>query len=299
MKISSPLGLASALLLACGLLFTGVAANAKTLVLAQISDRPKKDYRQLRPMAEHIVQSLAAYGYDRAAVMVYPDLPHLEAAIRSGQVHWVTETPLSAARLYQHRLAMPIARKWKRNQDAYQSLIYVPADSPIQNLQDLAGKLIAFEHADSFSSYFLPLTALHQAGLPTLALESPLQPVPGDKVGYAFSRNERNNLLWVDKGIAAAGVLNDGDWNTPGRLPGELLDRMRIIHRSASYPRAFELATVNLEPEARQALTQALVTLDPQRHGTLLQRYEQSSRLTPVSDDDLQLLQSLEIGLLP
>ncbi len=299
MDRSSFFGSASTLLLTCCLLLVGGSVSAKTLVLAQISDRPKKDFRQLRPMAEHIAQALAPFGYDSATIKLYPDLAQLETGIRNGQVHWITETPLTAARLYQHQLATPIARKWKRGQQAYQSLIYVPADSPVQRLEDLVGQVIAFEHPNSFSSYFLPLNALHQAGLATVSLETPQQSLPADKIGYAFSRNEHNNLLWVDKGITAAGALNDGDWTTPDRLPAVLLQKMRVIHRSASYPRAFELATANLEPDARQALQQALLALDPEQDAAVLQRYEQSSRITPLEADDLQLLQSLNVGVQP
>lgn len=250
-------------------------------------------------MAEYIAQSLVPFGYNGATVKIYPDLAQLEAAIRDGQVHWITETPLTAARLFQHQLATPIARKWKRGQHAYQSLIYVPTDSPVQRLEDLTGQVIAFEHPNSFSSYFIPFTALRQKGLAMMPLETPRQSVPADKVGYAFSRNERNNLLWVDKGIAAAGALNDGDWNTPGRLPAALLQRMRVIHRSDAYPRAFELVTSNLEPDARQALLQALLALDPEQDAALLQRYEQSSRITPLEAGDLHLLQTLEVDVQP
>ncbi|MBA4502964.1 phosphate/phosphite/phosphonate ABC transporter substrate-binding protein [Marinobacterium marinum] len=286
-------------MLLCCLLLTSGHASAKTLVLAQIGDRPKKDFRQLRPMADAMVQVLAPFGYDQADVQIYPDRPQLENAIREGRVHWITETPLTAARLYQQQLATPIARKRKRRQHAYQSLIYVRADSPIQTLSDLTGQLIALEHRNSFSSYFLPLMALRDAGLSSVHLETPRQAVPADKVGYAFSRNERNNLLWVDKGIAAAGALNDGDWQTPGRLPAKLLQNMRIIHHSALYPRAFELLTDNLEPEARQALQQALLALDPSKDSQLLMQYENSSHITPLGPHDLQQLRSLDVETLP
>lgn len=285
----------------CLALLAAAPVMAATLVLAQISDRPKKDFRQLRPMAEHIVPALAPFGFDRAEVQVFPDLPELEAAIRAGQVHWISETPLTAARLYQQDLVVPLARKWKRQQYAYQSLIYVPASSPIQQLTDLRGRVIAFEHANSFSSYFLPLAALRHAGLTLTALARPTDPVPPDRVGYVFSRNERNNLLWVAKGLVAAGALNDGDWHTPGRLPAPLLAEMRVIHRSPAYPRAFELATHNLAPPARAALQQALLALDParDRDRAVLHRYEHSSRITPLESGDLALLEQLEVEDLP
>lgn len=138
-------------LLACCLLFAGGLASAKPLVLAQISDRPKKDFHQLRPMAEHVVQALAPFGFE------YPD-------------------------------------------------------------------------------------------------------------------------------------------STPGRLPAELLQKMRIIHRSATCPQAFELTTANLDPEALQ---RTLLALDPKQDRDLLQDYKQSTRLTPVKTEDLYLLQSLEVDILP
>lgn len=290
----SPFRLCSALLL----LLLSLPVAAQTLVLAQISDRPKKDFRQLRPMVQFMAKELEAQGFRRGEVRLFPDYEQLSAAIRAGEVHWVTETPLTAARLVQARLARPLLRKWKRGQRSYQSLIYVRADSDINTLQQLKGKTIALEHQDSFSSYLLPLMALQAEGLKPLELDKPGQLPPADQVGYLFSRNEKNNVLWVDKGVTAAGSVNDGDWTTPGRLPAGLTEKMRIIYRSEHYPRAFELVTPALAPAAAQELAQRLLTLDDE-HRSLLQRYEQTSRFEPASQQDLDLLQQLSTGMTP
>lgn len=289
------------LILLCYLasLLTSMSLPAKTLVLAQISDRPKKDYRQLRPMAEYIQSLMAAQGYDHADVELYPDIESLMNAVRQGRVHWVSETALTSAQLVQAGLAKPIAMKWKRGQSQYRSLIYVRKDSPVQSLQDLQGRSIAFEHRNSFSSYYLPAMALLQAGLSLQQLEAPDALIPSEKVGYLFSRNERNNLLWVQKGIVSAGTLNDGDWTQPDRLPSAPKEEMRIIYRSAEYPRAFELASSALPEADRAALQQALLSLTPEQHARILARYEQTERLTPVTEEHQRLLQQLDLELLP
>lgn len=289
-----PLRLCSAALF----LLLSLPLAAQTLVLAHISDRPKKDFRQLRPMVQFMAQELADQGFSRGEVRLFPDYEQLSAAVRAGEVHWVTETPLTAARLVQAGLATPLLRKWKRGQRSYQSLIYVRADSDIQSLQQLRGKTIALEHRNSFSSYLLPLMALQASGLALVPLDKPGQEPDADHVGYLFSRNEKNNILWVDKGIATAGSVNDGDWSTPGRLPDGLTDRMRIIHRSKAYPRAFELVTSALPEATAQVLAQRLSTLD-KREPALMQRYEQTSRFEAVSAQDLTLLRQLPTGVTP
>ena len=280
------------------LLLLSLPLTAQTLVLAQISDRPKKDFRQLRPMVQFMAQELADHGFTHGDVRLFPDDEQLSAAVRAGEVHWVTETPLTAARLVQAGLATPLLRKWKRGQRSYQSLIYVRADSDIHSLQQLRGKTIALEHRNSFSSYLLPFMALQSNGLNLVPLDKPGQRPDANQVGYLFSRNEKNNILWVDKGVTAAGSVNDGDWTTPGRLPDGLTDKMRIIYRSEAYPRAFELVTAALSETAAKALAQRLSTLDT-RKPELMQRYEQTSRFEAASEQDLTLLRQLPTGVTP
>lgn len=280
-------------------LLLSASATAKTLVLAQISDRPKKDFRQLRPMAEHIQGQLEHLGYDRAEVKLFPDLTALKTAIREKQVHWISETALTSARLVQAGLANPVALKWKRGQSEYRSLIYVRHDSGIDTLSDLKGRRIAFEHPDSFSSYYLPAIALRQAGLELQALEHPGDPVDPERVGYLFSRNERNNLLWVEKGITVAGSLNDGDWTYPGRLPDAPKNNMKMLYRSKLYPRAYELVTPALPAKDQEALRHALLSLDPELHASLLSRYEETERLTPITPEQRALLLDLDLEWLP
>jgi phosphonate transport system substrate-binding protein len=206
-----------------------------------------------------VAKQLAALGISAGEVRLYPAAEALVAAMRRGEVDWVTETPFTAARLMREAGARPLLRKWKGGQREYQSIICTRSDSPVRELGDLVGQTIAFEHADSFSSYYLPRRMLEQQGISLHAMESLQQlPVTGG-VSYMFSRNERNNALWVHKTLIVDGAMNNSDWSNPARVPPSLRSELRIIYRSPSYPRALELVSEGLEPGLATALQSLLL----------------------------------------
>ncbi len=291
-RISFSTGLYLCLLTLAGIPLTTTAA-AEALVLGQVSDRPKKDFKQLLPMARYMAGKLQQHGFSSARVQLYDTAEALIAAVKQGEVHWVSETPYTSARLIQETASRPLVKKWKNHQRRYQTLIYTLQRREILTLQELAGRRIAFEHPDSFSSYFLPRRILETAGLQLVELKHPNDPVPEGKVGYLFSRNEKNNALWVDKEIVAAGSLNNGDWADPDRVTPDMHKRFRVIHRSDFYPRAFELATPELSPEAAATLQNELLALTPEADEDLLARYEQTGGFSTVEEADLLFLKGL------
>lgn len=263
---------------------------AETLVLAQLSDRPKKDFKQLRPMAKYVAKQLGHVGITRAEVRLFSELDELVDAVKSGEVHWVTETPYSAAVLVHEADATPLLMKWKSRQQRYQTLIYTHKDSGLKTLSDLTGKRIAFEHNNSFSSYYLPRLVLEMQELNLKKIDGLNAERQSDKINYLFSRNEKNNLLWVHKRLVEAGALNDGDWQNQGRVPDALKADLRIIYRSAPYPRALELVSATLAPERAEALKNLLLSMTPSTHGKLLSRYEKTSGFEALNDDVPKLL---------
>ncbi|UTW10672.1 phosphate/phosphite/phosphonate ABC transporter substrate-binding protein [Marinobacterium rhizophilum] len=274
-------------------LLLSLPAQSRVLVLGQVSERPDKDYEQLRPMVEHAAAQLSSLGVSGGDVRLYLESGELVAAMRRGEVDWVTETAYTAARLVHEAGARPLLRKWKRGQRDYQGIIYTRADSPVHGLNDLAGQTIAFEDADSFSSYYLPRMLLEQQGLQLRPMESLQQSAEPGLVSYIFSRTEENNALWVHKSLSAAGALNNNDWDNPTRVPPGLRSDLRIIYRSASYPRALELVSAGLEPALATALRHLLLSMTPETSAELLARYEQTTGFEPILPDDMQLLNDI------
>lgn len=258
-------------------LFSMQPVFAQTLVIAQLSDRPKKDLKQLRPMVEYAAAKLTSVGITDGRVELFEDPESLIEAVRNGEVHWVTETPYTAARLVHEAGAIALLMKWKSRQERYQTFIYTHKDSGINSLADLKGKRIAFEHDDSFSSYFLPRMVMEKAGYRFNAIENTASELEPENINYVFSRNEKNNLLWVHKQLVEAGALNNGDWENPKRVPESLKSDLRIIYKTELYPRALELVSPKLDPTVSSALKELLLGLDYEEDRDLMKRYEKTT----------------------
>jgi phosphonate transport system substrate-binding protein len=268
-------------------------AFSQTLIIAQLSDRPKKDLKQLRPMVEYAAEALSSVGITEGRVELFEDIEELAQAVKAGEVHWVTETPYSAAVLVHEAEAIPLLMKWKSRQQRYQTFIFTHKDSGIHSLGDLIGKRIAFEHDASFSSYFLPKMVMEKAGYNFNAIESTKAELAADKINYAFSRNEKNNLLWVHKQLVEAGALNNGDWENPNRVPESLKSDLRIIHRTDLYPRALELVSPRLDPAVRHALKVFLLSLDYEDDHDVMKRYEKTTGFEEPVAELSDLLQEI------
>lgn len=267
--------------------------QAQELVLAQLSDRPKKDLKQLRPMVNYVAAQLASVGITSGKVKLYSDLEQLISAFKSGEVHWITETPFTAATLVHEAGAIPLVLKWKSGQQRYQTIIYTRKDSSLKQASDLLGQRLAFEHKHSFSSYFLPRLLLEKTNYELFSLPHTQAEKRAGVINYLFSRNEKNNLHWVHKGIVEAGALNNGDWDNPKRVPPDLKADLRIIYRSDYYPRALELVSPKLKPEVLSALKTLLLSMNEHTHPELLARYEKTTGFEKLPPELPKLLDEI------
>jgi len=252
------------------------ASDANTLVLAQISERPKKDFKELRPMAAYMAEKLASVGFTQGQVKLFNNIDDLVAAVKRGEVHWISETAKTASVLINQTDAKLLVNKWKNGQHSYASIIYARKDSGINTLSDLKGKVIAFENKDSFSSYFLPRVLIEERGL-TLRHMADVRVKPSaEEVGYVFSRNEKNNVLWTAKRLVDAGVINDGDWENTDRVPKNIKAQFKILLSSPQFPRSYEITTPMLSPKATKLLKATLLSMTVENSNGVLARYENS-----------------------
>ncbi|WP_299768441.1 PhnD/SsuA/transferrin family substrate-binding protein [uncultured Pseudoteredinibacter sp.] len=270
--------------------FSGLPIKAEELRISQLSDRPKKDFTELRPMVRYAAQHIKSPTIDSFKVRLFKKFETLCSAIKTGKTDWITETAYVAARLQQECGAIPIAVKWKKQQKQYRSLIFSKTTTDIDSLYKLPGKVLAVESENSFSSFYIPLKAIQNKGLHIKRLHSPRNRPNDDEVGYFFSRNEKNNVKMVLKGIVDAGAINDGDWNNLSIISKHEKQQLRIIYRSKPYPRSFELVSPMLSQSKREALKALLFNKHGEIPEDILRRYENSSGFGPITTEHNDLL---------
>jgi len=128
------------------------------------------------------------------------------------------------------------------------SQIVVPEDSPIQRLQDLAGKDVAFVSPDAFAGYWLPMDALLRAKV---------------KVNVIFTGNQEASSaqLKVNK-VAAAGV----NGSVLARYARREQFSYRALWTSELYQDLCVMANPKVPAEKAEAVRKALIGMaaDPE-----------------------------------
>ena len=235
------------------------ATPAHVLVLGRISDDPRAHHAQLQPLLDYVVARMADVGIREGRVLMARDVQQMSSYLRRGRVDWVTETAGTAVALGQRAHAEPLLLTERSGVREYHTVMFVRRDSPIQQVDDLRGHTLALQSVASTSAYLVPVMTLLQHGMAPQILQSPEDTPPADSVGYVFARTELNIATFVHKGLVDAGALSSVDWEDDRRVPLAFKRDMRMILRSASFPRAVELVRRDLDPRVRERLQQVLL----------------------------------------
>lgn len=156
-----------------------------------------------------------------------------------------------------------LLRGWERGIEKHSSVIFVRKKSPIEKLSDLKGKRIALEDPLSTTGYFLPKVFMIQKGLRLVPKKSHLDSVLSDEVGYLFSQEDGNTLLWVRKGKVDSGAV---DYENYKREKGFNED-FKILAQTSSLPSLMVSARPDLPPFLSDKVKSILKTMDSSEEG--------------------------------
>jgi phosphonate transport system substrate-binding protein len=103
-----------------------------------------------------------------------------------------------------------LLRRWKGGIAEYRSLIFTNKESGVARLEDLRGKIIAFEDPGSTSGYFLPKLFLYKKGFSVTEKASLEAKISANEIGYIFAGSDKNMInLVLQKKVAAGAFSND------------------------------------------------------------------------------------------
>ncbi len=239
-----------------------VAARQHTLVIGRVSQDPVKTLPRLQELGAYLAGQLAPLGVTGSEAMVARSNAEMLMLLQSGQVDVISETVMSAFMYAETTGAELLMREWKRGVSSYRSILFTRSDSGIETIDDLRGRVIAFEDRGSSTGFLIPMAMLRQHGLEAVELPAPgIAPPPG-KVGYVFVGTEINIAAWVTRGMVDAGALNDGDWEDVERTPDGLKDQLAVFHQSRDIPRSILIVRGDLESELRDSLQRALAGME-------------------------------------
>lgn len=172
-----------------------------------------------------------------------------ELGLGSGWYHLAVVTPTHYARLKKPEAFRVLAAAVDRQGRAARSAaLIVPADSELQNVPDLRGKVVAFGPVDDARTHHAALRLLQDGGLEKTDLSLEVLPLPGSLRHLGDGRAVARAVM---SGSADAGFIDQAAWEAfaeheeRGGEPAG--DKLRIIARTVALPQRLMIASPELD----------------------------------------------------
>lgn len=239
------------------------------VVLADIdSDDPISKIREFQPIADYLAQNLSEYGIGRGEVKIVPDVDSMIKLVETGQVVLYYDSLYPAMLVMDSTGSRPLIRGWRRGEPTYRSVFFTLESSGITSIEDLKGKVLAYDDISSTSGYMMPNAYLISHGLNPVEKASTESVVADDEVGYVFSGDDENVIEWVLSGRADAGVVDNIIYMSD--IEESTRESLVIVAETEDVPRRVVIVGPNVTPEMADVLSEILIQLDQSEEGLAL-----------------------------
>lgn len=267
-------------------------ALTKPFVVGEISSKPKKRIKATLPIANYLAEAMSAYGYTHGEVKISSNVDEMSAMLKSGEVTVAATTIYSAMLMEAQDSAKIATLRWKKGVDRYHSVLFSHAENNILNLDDLKGKVIAFEKSDSTSAFFIPAIHILNRGYKLQKVGSPKVKPDSDKIGYIFideqlNRSDEVNMsIWVYNKRVDAAAFSNQDWQAPDTTPLKAKEKLNVIAETDSYPRAVMLFSTKLSEKEMNDINATLINANQSDLGSeVLNQFQKTTQFTLVSSE--------------
>jgi phosphonate transport system substrate-binding protein len=244
---------------------------------------------QFSDFVRYVAAKLSSGSDIKGKVVIAATSFELARLIEQRQVDFYMESPYPTHLINNVQgVAKLRLRRWKGGKAEYQSLIFTKRDGEINRLDDLRGKVLAFEDPESTSGHFLPKSFLIRKGFKfTDKNRYDLYASPTD-IGYLFAYSQENLVNWVLTKKAAAAAFSDDDY---ARLEKKKRSDIIILAETERLPRHFLSVRKDFSPALADRLEKILVSMHENEQGRrILKKTDDTTKfdLLPEGDAALQ-----------
>lgn len=264
--------IAAGLILSLSLALTDAAYCQDTptknvLTIARVCETTTLEHIQLAPIITYLASRLKDAGIEQGKVVPVRNNEDVIKYLKDGSLDIVIESVFSA-HLYRHKAnAVPVLLAWRHGVRDVSSFIFVRRDSGINLLEDLKGKVIAFEDPGGTDEYFLPKYSLQADGFDLVEISSADAPVPEGKIGYVFAGAELNISAWVFFKKVDAGAMSNALWTSESDVPDNYRKEFKIIYETSKVPKEFVVVREGLDENLAARIKEELLKMDETEEG--------------------------------
>jgi phosphonate transport system substrate-binding protein len=257
---------------------TSGRVEVKTLTLGIVSPIDQKEIeKHFQEFVEYVAKKLSSTANTQGRVIIAGTPPELASLLTAKRVDFYMESPYPTYVINDvEGTGTLLLRRWKGGMAEYKALIFTKRNSPTKRLDDLRGKMIAFEDPGSTSGHFLPKFFLSRSGF-KLAEKARVEPtVPSGEIGYIFAYSQAALIDLVLTEQVAAGAFSDDDYAA--------LDERRkadivILAETERLPRHLLSIRKDLDPAVAKRLEEVLLSMHEDPEGRkILEKTDQTTK---------------------
>jgi phosphonate transport system substrate-binding protein len=263
--------------------------NVKSLTMGLVFPNPGQPVPEpLREFVGYVARKLSSTPAISGTVVVVPTASQLVKLLEEKRVDFYMESPHATYLINRLGSATLLLRRWKGGMGEYRSIIFTNKESGISRVEELSGKMIAFEDAGSTSGYFMPTLLLLNKRLMLAEKPGLDAKVTTKEVGYIFAGTDKNILNFVLAKKVAAGAFSNDDYAGVGEKEKSAI---AILEETANMPRHLVSTRKDLPVPVAKRLKEVLLAMHDDAEGrAILQRTDNTTKfdLLPGGEESMR-----------
>lgn len=267
-------------------------ARIEAISLGIVSGKPRERIEEYRGFVNYVAQKLSSDSNIKGRVVVAGTPRDLASLLDKKKIDFYMESPYPTFLINEQTGAKLLLRRWKGRVSEYRSLLLAMKDSGMTHLEDLLGKIIAFEDPGSTSGYFMPKALLLKKGFKLAEKSSFEANVSAKEIGYLFAHGSEKNIInWILLKKVAAGAFNSNDFD---KLDEERKEKMFIVAGTEMVPRHLLSVRRDLDPALVNRLREILLSMHRDVEGKkVLKKTEKTTKFDLLPGGEKELYQKM------
>lgn len=251
--------------------------RAETLSLGIVFQGPREPIEEhFRDLVGYVARKLSSTPDIKGRVVVAPTALQLAKLLEEKQVDFYMESPYPTYLINRQGAATLLLRRWKGGMAEYRSILFTNKDSGITRLEDLRGKIVAFEDPGSTSGYFLPKLFLLKKGFRLTEKPGLEAKVSLKEIGYIFIYSAENIASLVRSKKVAAGAISNDDYDGLGK---QVIADISVLGETEKLPRHLVSIRKDLRPAVTKRLKEILLSMHQDDEGRkILQQTDNTTK---------------------
>ncbi len=266
---------------------------AKTITLGIVAETNQQEIEaHFQDFVRYLAAKLSTASKLEGRIAFAPTQSRLANLLTERKVDFYMESPHPTYMINNvYGAGKLLLRRWKGGVADYHALIFTTRNGATKRLEDLKGKVIAFEDPESTSGYFLPKLFLTKKGFKLVPKTQTDSKVPRRQIAYIFAGTQDKLVDLVLTKQVAAGAFSTDDY---AALGDRKKSDITILAETTSLPRHLVSVRKDLAPALTKGLEQALLSMHQDPEGrSILQKTGGTTKFDALPGGELAVRQRL------